>query len=301
MERISHTRESTLPIFDRSYRAYDGQLRTGLAWWVIVKQEMRVIFPTRSFLVLLGFCLAHVVLRLLQIVAFDILASNPDSSIAHLVREFPLKVDSELFYQFLTTQSFLLFGMILYAGAGMICDDVRNNLMEVYFSKPITWVDYTLGKILTLVLLGLGLSAAPAILLVVLHNILAPGWETLEAAIEWPLAISLYSCLIVVPCSLVVLAGSALLKNQRDVTISVVVLVIVSFVLPESVSNIFDNTWIQIASIPGSIFNIGAQLFSVDSEPLDLSPWHSVIVVVSISLLFLGVICRKVHSCEVEV
>lgn len=290
-----------MPIADRSYRAYSGQLRRGLAWWVIVQQELRVILPTRSFMVLLGFCLVHVLLRLLQIVACDIIAASPQSPIARLAQELPLTVNKELFYQFLMTQSVLLSGIILYAGAGMICDDIRNNLMEIYFSKPITWVDYALGKIMTLVLLGLALSAVPGILLVILHNILAPGWDTLKESFSCLIDISMFASVIILPCSLIVLAGSALLRNQRDVSITVVVLVIGSLAIPNSLKGVLDSPTMLYFSIPSLVYNIGEHLFSVFPKSIDLPLFQSCVVVALTCLVFLVVICRKIHRCEVEV
>lgn len=290
-----------MPIFDRSYRAYEGELHVSLAWWVIVRQELRVLFSTRSFLFLLGLGGAHIVLRLFQIVACDVIAANPNSPFAQLATRFPLSVNENLFFQFLTAQSTLLFWIMLLAGSGMICNDIHNNLMEVYFSKPITWRDYALGKIMTLVLVGLLLTAVPGVVLVFLHNLLAPGWETLKTSYPWPLSIMVYSFLIVIPCSLVVLAGSALLKNQRTAAIVVLVLVFFNLAAANTISDdLMDDDRYNLIGVPLAVFHLGSDLFHQRDRLYDL-PWYwSALVVAGASLVMLGLICRKVHRCEVE-
>ena len=290
-----------MPIYDRSYRAYDGKLRGGLAWWVIVQQELRVLFSTRSFLILLCLGGTHFAIRLLQVIACDVIAANPNSPFSEIARRFPLSVNENLFFQFLTGQSTLLFWILLFAGSGMICNDIHNNLMEVYFSKPVTWRDYVLGKVMTLVMVGLLLTALPGVFLVLLHNLLAPGWETLRTTYTWPFTITVFSILIVVPCSLAVLAGSAVLKNQRTAAIVILVLVFFDLSAAETLSDeIFDDERYNIIGIPLAIFHLGSLLFHQGNPPYELPWWWSALVVAGASLFVLGIICRKVHRCEVE-
>jgi ABC-type transport system involved in multi-copper enzyme maturation permease subunit len=290
-----------VPIYDRSYRAYDGELCSGLAWWVIVQQELRVLFATRSFIILLCLAGTHFAIRLMQVVACDVIAANPASPFAELARRFPLTVNENLFFQFLTGQSTLLFWILLFAGSGMICNDIHNNLMEVYFSKPITWRDYALGKIMTLVLVGLLLTAVPGVVLVFLHNLLAPGWETLRTSYLWPFTIVAFSLIIVVPCSLAVLAGSAILKNQRTAAIVVLVLVFFNLGAAEAVSDeLFKDDRYNLIGIPLAIFHLGSLLFHQGKPLYDLPWWTSALVVAGASAVVLGIICHKVHRCEVE-
>lgn len=290
-----------MPIYDRSYRAYDGKLRSGLAWWVIVQQELRVLFSTRSFLILLCLAGTHIGLRLLQVIASDVIAANPTSPLAGIAQQLNLAVNENLFFQFLSGQSVLLFWILLFSGSGMICNDIHNNLMEVYFSKPVTWRDYALGKIMTLVLVGMLLTAVPGVFLVLLHNLLAPGLETLKTTFAWPLSITAFSALIVVPCSLAILAGSAVLKNQRTAAIVILVLVFFDMTAAETLSDdLFKDDRYNIIGIPLAIFHLGSLLLHQGDLPYNLPWWWSALVVAGASLVVLAIICRKVHRCEVE-
>ena len=289
-----------MPIYDRSYRAYEGELHRGLAWWVIVRQELRVLFATRAFILLLVLAGIHVAFRVGQVVVSDTLSANPDTPLAKAVRGISLlAVNERMFFEFLEGQSTILFWILLFAGSGMICNDIRYNLMEVYFSKPITWRDYALGKIMTLVLIGILLTAVPGAFLVVLHNVLAPGWETLRSSSGWPISIILFSVILVVPCSLAVLAGSALLRSQRTAGISVFVFVLLDLSLAESLSDLFKNPNYNLLGVPLAIYHLGALLFHQHGSDIRVSWWWSALVVLAVSAAILGIICRKVRRCEV--
>ena len=71
----------------------------------------------------------------------------------------------------------LVFITIIDAGSGLICNDFRNNLMEVYFSKPLNWRDYVMGKVMTLVTIGMALSAIPTLFMALLHVLFVPTLE----------------------------------------------------------------------------------------------------------------------------
>jgi len=211
-----------VPIYDQSYRSYTGTVRLRFRWLTIVKQELKVLFRQRPFVYLLILAMLHFFLRVFQVIAVDIIMQNPNNPIAMALRGLPgLRIDARMFFDFVRIQAPLVFIISLFAGAGMISDDFRNNLTEIYFSKPLTWRDYVLGKTMTLVVIGLALTAAPGIFIVVLHNLLAPSLRTIRDTYWLPGSIGLFSTVIVIPCALGILASSSLFKSQRYAGIAV--------------------------------------------------------------------------------
>ena len=293
-----------MPIQDRSYRAYEGELHRGLAWWVIARQELRVLFATRFFfwLTLLGGI--HFAARVVQVIGCDILAANPNTPLSEALKGMRdlsafWVVDERLFFQFLEGQSSILFWILLFAGSGMICEDIRYNLMEVYFSKPITWRDYALGKIMALVLVGLLLTAVPGLILVTLHNFLSPGWETLRTSYWWPGSILIFSIALVVPCSLFILAGSALFRSQRVAGIAVFILLMADLSLANILSDdLLNNSNFSLIGAPFAIGHLGESLFHQNHSLINLGWTWSLSVILCVSGIFLGVICRQVYRCE---
>jgi len=288
-----------VPIYRQSYRTYDGAVRSHFRWWVMIKQELRVLFRTRMFVALIIMGYLHVCLRVLQVVTFNTLNSSKRNPIVEILKQAEMfTVSSTTFFDFLRMQSGLVFMAAIFAGAGMICDDYKNNLMEVYFSKPMTWKDYAAGKIMTLILIGLSFTAIPGIILVLLHNMLAADWETLQATYWLPVSITAFSLALVVPCALGVLACSALSSSQRYASIAVFMVLFGNLTVGRIVPDLLHERNYNIIAFPLAINRVGELLFNVRRPLFELSwQWSAVYigVVCAVSLWF---ICSRVRRSE---
>jgi len=289
-----------MPIYQQTYRSYQGTLRRRFRWWTIVKQELRVLFSQRAFVILMMAALLHFVFRILQIVAFDIVRMDPNNPINAMIQNVGMfVVNDAMFFDFLRIQSSVVFLTCIFAGSGMICDDTRNNLMEVYFSKPISWKDYVLGKTMTLVVIGLLLTAVPGLILVILHNLLAPGWKTLTQTYWYPGSILAFSLVIVVPCALGVLASSALLKSQRFASIAVFMVLFADLAMGGILSEALHMRNYAIVAFPAAIDHLGSLLFKQKHSMLTMHwTWPALFEAV-VCLGCLWIVCRKVKRAEV--
>lgn len=289
-----------MPIYTNTYRQYEGQPRRRFRWLVVVEQEFKTLAKFRVFKLLYLVAFLHIIVRLLQIVAYDVLAQDPNNPLQLLFANLDIvEIKASTFFGFLYLQTSVMFIMLLYSGAGMICNDVRNNLMEIYFSKPLTWVDYTLGKIMALVLLGLSITALPGVLLVGLHNLLLPGLATLQASWWWPLSISAYSLLVVLPAALCILACSAQLPSQNYATITIVMALVADSSLAGLLAGLLRQRNFLGVSFPLALRRIGEVLFQ-DNRVLFSLSWHWCLLFVVIVCLFsLFIVLRKVRREEI--
>ena len=177
------------------------------------------------FYILLITSVFHVVIRLIQLYIWDAAFNAPGSAAANLVDGGNLRdVGGWLFFDFLRIQSPLLFLIMVYAGAGLICNDFRNNLMEVYFSKPLTWIDYVMGKVGTLVALGLAVTALPALGLLALHALFVPTLANLQECAALILPIIAFSTIMVASMALCILASSSMVNSSRVAGIAIFLL-----------------------------------------------------------------------------
>ncbi|MBI5093565.1 MAG: ABC transporter permease subunit [Candidatus Hydrogenedentes bacterium] len=289
-----------MPIYEQTYRTYEGQLRRHFRWWTIVKQELRVLISQRAFLVLMVAALMHFIFRILQIVAYDIIRMDPNNPINAMIQNVAMLVVNEgMFYDFLRIQSSMVFLACIFAGAGMICDDTRNNLMEVYFSKPMSWRDYVLGKTMTLVAIGLTVTAVPALILVLLHNILAPGWKTLGQTYWYPGAILAFSLIIVLPCATGVLASSALLKSQRFAAIAVFMILFGDLAMGGILSEALHKQNYLIVAFPAALDHLGSVLFKQRHPVLSMHWKWPALYVAIVCGSCLWIVCRRVKRAEV--
>jgi len=292
-----------MPIYYRTYRSFDGDVRRRFRWKEVLKQELRILVKNRTFLMLLILGYLHVIARVLQVVAMSIIASNPNNQLATMLRGMAqlemFSVNEGMFFNFLRLQSPIMFLTILMAGSGMICDDFRNNLMEIFFSKPLNWLDYILGKVMTLMLIGLTLTAVPAIFLVILHNILTPSWETLGQTYWLPWPIIVFSLALVVPAALAVLASSALLGSQRYASVGVFMVLFGDLMLGRMLPTILNEPNYNVVAFPLAVNRIGEVLFNQKRPLFDLSWQWSAVFIAVVCGLALWIICTKIQRAEV--
>lgn len=289
-----------MPIYVQSYRSFDGKAPGRFRWWIVIKQEIRVLTGNRWFLglVLVGYL--QVLLRLFQIIAVDTVVGGPNNPVVMAIRNLSnLAINSTMFFDFIRLQGPIVFLTTIFAGSGMISTDFQNNLTEVYFSKPLRWPDYVLGKVIALTLIGLGFTAFPGIILLILHNILAPGWETFNTTYWLAPAILAFSCVLVVPCALGVLASSSIFTAQRYAAVAIFALLFCDLVIGRALPELMHERNFAIIAFPLAINRIGESIFAQRRPLFDLSwPW-SALFAVTVCLVCLIIICAKARRAEV--
>lgn len=283
-----------MPVYNQTYRSYDGEVRRRFRWAVVVSHELGLATGSRLMRYLLIVASFHVFLRILFVVMFDSMASDPRSPIGLAVRNATFfNVDNRMFFDFLRYQGGLVFMILLVAGAGLIANDKRHNLLEIYFAKPLTWWDYILGKLGALLALGLGLTLAPALLLIVLHIILTPGAESLKDGAWWALRSLGFSLAIVVPMALGILACSATVRGERQAGLAATLLLFIDWFFATMLSSMLHNRDILVLSLPTAIRRLGEILFQQRRPVMDL-PW-------TVAILAVGIVCVVALAIVVRV
>jgi hypothetical protein len=273
-----------MPVYNLTYRSYEGDVRRRFRWAVVTGHELNLVTRprvTRYLLILSSF---HIFLRIMQVIMFDSMASDPRSPVGMFVRNATLlNVDDRMFFDFLRFQSALVFLLMLVAGAGLISNDARHNLLEIYFAKPLTWRDYVFGKLGTLLTLGLGLTALPAAFLALLHVILQPTTDALVKSAWWALESVAFASVIVVPAALGILACSAVARGERQAGLMAALILFVDWFFGSLLADLLHSRNFLILSLPTAIRRIGEVLFKQHRTVMDL-PW-------SVALLAVGLVC----------
>lgn len=154
------------PIADLTYRNYEGPLRTRvLRWWIVALAGIRIATRRWYFWLFVGFAflpflLTGFVLYLQGLQERGGAMLNPMGMPSEEVKTY-----ARHFFQALDWQRYWIFALALSVGAASIAADTRANALLVYLSKPITRVDYLLGKWMSIFLMLFGASVAPALLL----------------------------------------------------------------------------------------------------------------------------------------
>lgn len=198
-----------MPIHDQGYRRYLGRRAPhGRTWWVIARAGILDLLRQRRFLGLLLFAWSPFVVRAVQIYV----ASNFQQASF-------LSATAETFHEFLEQQALFVFIMTVWVGAGLIANDRRANALQIYLSKPLTRVEYVVGKLVTLLVFLAGVTWLPAMLLLVLQIMFAGSLTFLRNNLFLFPAITLFSAIQVFTAAFTVLALSSLSKSSRFVGI----------------------------------------------------------------------------------
>ena len=197
-----------MPIYEQTYRTYEGTLRPRFRWMTILRQEWRVLLTRKMFIFLVLMGNFHFALRILQVYVLDVLSKQSVGPFVNVFADAQFEdVGAWIYFDFLRIQSPLIFITLIYAGSGLICNDFRNNLMEIFFSKPLNWRDYVAGKVMTLASIGLALSAVPALFMALLHVLFVPTLEELGTTLLLVFPTIGFSLVLVLSFTLAILAS----------------------------------------------------------------------------------------------
>lgn len=198
-----------MPIHRERYRRRNSGFDIrGRAWVVIAAQGLRALMKRRAFVYLLLLGWIPCIVRGVQIYAA---ANFPQAAF--------LAISTRTFRDFLDQQELFVFFITVYAGSGLIADDIRANALQLYLSRPVTRTQYAAGKLASLMAALAMVTWVPAMLLLMLEPLFAGNTIFLRANLFLIPAISLLSLIQVSVSAFVMLALSSLSKSRWFVAV----------------------------------------------------------------------------------
>jgi hypothetical protein len=213
--------ETSMPIFEQTYRKWEGTLRTaGIRWLPITKMGIKQTFKKKRFLLFFIGCQVPFLVFAIRLIIGALVPENVENT-----AEF-LQVTPSFFAHFLWIQSTFVFIMTIWSGANLINGDYQSNALQLYLSKPLTQLDYILGKLSIVAFFNLAITMVPAILLFIMHVLIKydKSWFVQNL---WVIpAILGISLAISVIHSLFILCLSAITTNSRFSTITYFIILV---------------------------------------------------------------------------
>jgi len=273
-----------MPIYDLSYRQWSGVWTSHpYRWWVITRQGINILGRKRRFLVLMILSALPFLVRCVMLYLSTVLGRIP-----------LLTINAKFFEDFLSQQMFFVFIIAIYAGAGLIANDLKANALQIYFSKPITRRDYVMGKLGVLFFFLALPTLVPGMLLFFLAVLFKSDASFLEQNYWLPASVLGYSLLIIATYSVVMLAVSSLSKSSRFAGIVFAALFFFSRIFYQILSVVLRSTRVAWVSLGNNLTQIGDYLFQV--SPQYQSPlWLSAMV---LGLLMLGSVWLLHHRVQ---
>ncbi len=155
------------PIADLSYRNYDGPLDPpALRWWVIARAMMNLNLKRRVLWLFVALSGWYYVGMIFVLFIFDQFAASTPAfpGAPNPAKEFFGRIIwKDQFLHGFSYGQMLFMAILLTIGAGSIANDNRANALLVYLSKPISKLDYVMGKWFGVFLPLLLISSVPAL------------------------------------------------------------------------------------------------------------------------------------------
>ena len=198
-----------MPIHDQGYRRYGGRREPiGRTWSVIARSGILNMVRRRLFLGLLLLAWLPFVVYAVQIY----IAAN-------FAQAAMLAPTSKTFRDFFEWQTLFVFFVTIYVGAGLIANDRRANALQIYLSKPLTRVEYIVGKLAVLLVFLVGVTWLPAMLLLMLQIMFAGNLTFVRNNLFLFPAITLFAFIQVFSAAFAMLALSSMSRSSRFVGI----------------------------------------------------------------------------------
>ena len=277
-----------MPIYDMSYRPYRGELSAHTwRWRTIAKAGLDHHLSRRVFLIFLFITYIHPIVRGVFIWGTHQLQANPFET-----------VDAQFFRNTLLGQGLFLLLVCIWIGAPLIAQDLRTNAIQLYLARPLTRIDYVVGKFAILAGVGSLLLPVPALLLYLMELGLSTDTRFLAANLWLPFAILAYSVLVVGGAALLTLAISSMTRSGRYAGLLFFALVFVSQAGATLLQAITGLRVFTVLSLTSLADQIGAICFGGPTEEgVHAVPALSVFaLLMGISVLILR---RRVKAVEI--
>jgi ABC-2 type transport system permease protein len=295
-----------MPVYELGYRAYEGKLRSRLfRWWPIAwrcfRTSMRWPFIAVSIVGLIP-----LFIRLLQAYAIGIAADSTqltrvEARIVQVLQRGmggTFEYGDQLFFSLISGEVLWAVLLLWFVGAGQIAEDFRTGALQIYFAKPITQLDYVLGKLGTVMLGAFWLTLLPGVILLLAVASFAPDWAFLTENPWLPLKILGFSCVIGFVFGSLVLAISSFARSGRMAGLTFFGLYIFSAVLGHVLPRIFNDQAWKAVYLKNCIDAVGHDFFPASPLP-EVSPTTAWIVLGAVVIASFMVFVRKVEAVEV--
>lgn len=278
---------------DLGYRPYEGvRLPPSHNAWVLVRYGLSRAWA--SLLVKLSVFFGWVpgAVVLLGVAIFIYLQQQG------VVRD-PAELDVRGFGSLLLTTQLWLFSIpvALGAGAGAIAEDLTHRAFQFYFAKPVTPLQYLIGRAGAVALIVFALCFLPSVVDVAALAVAAPP----ELRLEWASLIFpalLQSLAIALSLSIVSIGVSALGRSRALTMSAFLLLMLIPHVVASMVAAFGDIPWVRLLSLPGALGVLNDALLRSDIP--DALPWYQALIALAVWTVGAGTFAfHRLRSAEV--
>ncbi|NOT28876.1 MAG: ABC transporter permease subunit [Planctomycetes bacterium] len=186
---------------------------------------------------------------------------------------------------------------VAWFGSGLFCEDRKAGAHQLYFARPITRLDYFLGKFGVAAFFGLCAMLVPPLVICLVASISSPEWAFLKE--EWdviPRAIAL-AFLWTTVVTLLVLLASSLAARRSFALIGVFGFFMLSGAMSQALGHLVSRRFFAL-SLGDDLNTLGSQILGRSDAGLPVSPgeaWVAVSVFVAFALVVIAARLRRLE------
>ena len=311
-----------MPIHDLGYRAWEGATGSPYTrWWVITQTGVRLAWRSRLLrrFVLLAWLPAlylgaaffvweqsttHPELRQQALYFFSEFAGGQGAAIVGTAITLD-QADARhqvwgwlLLVFFRHPQGVLMALVVGLIAPPLISQDVRSRAFLLYFSRPITRLEYVAGKFLVVCAYVSIITTMPALALYVFGVLLSPDLQVLRYTWDFPLRILLGSLVLMVPTTSLALAFSSLTTRSYYAGFAWFSTWAFGFITYSFLSTVleehFNPQW-SLISLHHALGIVQGWIFGLGTTFDDAFP--SLLMLSGISIVSLAVVFQRISAC----
>jgi hypothetical protein len=271
-----------MPIHETSYLSWEGAvLKRPRTWLVIAVTGIRLAWKKTVAALLFAASIPFLIR------AFQIYIASQISKEGDLLEiKNVIGVDAALFMNFMRDQILILLVVLAYIGAGLIVRDRRFKALSIYFSRPVGFWDYVVGKFLVIFFYGGIITIVPALMLFAMHLLITDEAGFFAEHFWVPLSIIAQGVLVLTVLGTFMLALSACARGVRSTIVAFFAVLAIPAFLVELFKRYRDIGWI---SITRNLRQISELLYGMEA-PYRYPVWAamlSALVVLAVSVVVL--------------
>jgi ABC-2 type transport system permease protein len=200
---------------------------------------------------------------------------------------------------FFNISRFFAILVISWYGGGLLADDRRLGAHLLWFARPLSRIDYLLGRLLTVLFFGAMATLVPGLLICATAAFNSPEWEFVVQEPRVILGTVAFAAILVVSLGLLVLAISSLSARKAFALLGIFGILMISDALARVLHRVLqDDDW-RMISLVTNFRRIGWWL--LDRQPFfDWPVGRSFALLSGLAVLCSAVLWRRVRSWEVS-
>jgi ABC-type transport system involved in multi-copper enzyme maturation permease subunit len=288
-----------MAVYKRTYKAYTGALTPEWSRFLVLSRfSFATLFDSRLFTAftvvcfvpfLIGFAFIYISHSLTAQLVLGVSARNP------------VPIDGTWFLMYLAVQCWLGFFLTAWCAPGLISQDLANNALPLYLSRPLSRPEYLLGKITVLATLLSCITWVPALVLFLLQAEMEGhgwGWSNIQIAG----AIFVSAWLFIALISLVSMALSVWMKWRVSATAAMLAVFFVVSGFGVAINQVLRVRWGMLLNLPFDVMLIWIHMFGVQTrfrESGFLPVWEAWATIVMVCWLAVLLLDKRLRAKEV--